>query len=182
MPRVKGLAFRSVLQAHRTLRGSDAIERVYAQLEPGLAQTLRAPLAATWYPLSSYAALWDAIQQTAGQNADYPRVVGRLCAEQDLRTVHKVLFATLSTSMALSATARLFSSYYDTGTCSCKRCDPRTFQFSFQGCLEFTEPMWTELRGSAEVFLELSTKKDAHSRLLSGGRAGDKSCVVEVRW
>lgn len=182
MPRVKGLAFRSVLQAHGSLRGTDALEKVYTQLQPELAQTLRSPLAATWYPLSSYAALWDAIQLTGGQNADYPRIIGRKCAEQDLQTVHKMLFATLSTSMALSVTARMFNSYYDTGKCSSKRVDPRTFRFTFQGCLEFTEPMWTELRGSVEMFLELSTKKNAYSRLVSGGHVGDVACVVDVRW
>lgn len=180
MARVKGLAFRSVLQAHASLRGNDALEKVYGQLEPELAVILRSPLAATWYPLSNYAALWAAIQETSGQNTDYPRLVGRHCAEQDLKTVHKVLFSTLTTSLALNVTARLFNSYYDTGSCTSKRSDARTFQFAFQGCLEFTEPMWTELRGAAETFLELSTKKSAHSRIVRGGRTGDTTCIVDL--
>ncbi len=182
MPRVKGLAFRSVLQAHAQHRGEDALARMYAHLEPSLAQTLLTPLAATWYPLSLYAALWDAIQCTTGEDPDYPRLVGRLCAEHDLRLVHKVLFAALNTSVALAATARMFGSYYDTGRCSSKRVDERSFRFFFEGCLGFTEPMWMELHGSLEVFVDLSTKAKSRSQLVQGGHDGATSRVVDIRW
>lgn len=182
MPQVKGLAFRSVLQAHAGLRGEDSLDALYKALEPGLTQTLRSPLAATWYPLAYYAALWDAIQRTTGENPDYPRQIGRRCAEQDLKTVHKVLFAALNTTVALSVTARMFGSYYDTGKCSAKRLDARIFRFTFQGCLGFTEPMWTELRGALEVFVEQSTKRPARSVLVQGGHGGDENSLVDVRW
>lgn len=182
MPQVKGLAFRSVLQAHASLRGDDSLEAVYKGLEPPLAQALRSPLAATWYPLDYYAALWDAIQHTTGENPDYPRQIGRRCAEQDLKTVHKVLLAALNTTVALSVTARMFGSYYDTGICSAKRLDARVFRFAFQGCLGFNEPMWTELRGTLEVFVEQSTKRSARAVLIQGGHTGDENGLVDVRW
>lgn len=182
MPQVKGLAFRSVLQAHASLRGKDSLEAMYKALEPELGQTLRSPLASAWYPLAYYAALWNAIQSTSGESPDYPRQIGRLCAEQDLKTVHKLLFAALNTTVALTATARMFGSYYDTGNCSAKRLDTRVFRFAFQGCVGFTVPMWTEVRGSLEVFVEQSTKATARSMQTQGGRAGDSHCVVDVHW
>ncbi|HEY5954900.1 MAG TPA: hypothetical protein VIV60_00055, partial [Polyangiaceae bacterium] len=118
MLKVKGLAFRSVLQAHQSIRGQSAIERVFAVLDPTLAEGIRAALASTWYPVASYAALWSAIQQTTGADPDYPRIIGRRCAEQDLKLVHRVVLASLNTTLMLSITAKLFGTYYDTGTCT----------------------------------------------------------------
>jgi len=182
MSRVKGLAFRSVLRAHTLLRGEQALDGLYSHLEPSIAHTMRAPLAATWYPLSLYVALWDAIQRTTGGDQDYPRLVGRLCAEHDLKLVHKVLFATLNSNVALKVTARMFGSYYDTGTCSANRIDDRSFRFLFEGCVGFSEPMWMELHGSLEVFVDLSTNAKSQSQLVQGGQIGASSRIVDIRW
>lgn len=182
MPRVKGLAFRSVLQAHSSLRGPAELERTWSTLGPAIAASIRTPLASAWYPLNHYAALWEAIQQGTNQNADYPRLVGRRCAEQDLKTVHKLVFAALHTTLILSATSRLFSSYYDTGTCVSQRIDPRCLHFVFEGCAGFTLPMWAEVRGSIELYVELSTSNPVCSAFTHGGRTGDASSVIQVTW
>ena len=182
MPRVKGLAFRSVFVALEALEGSAAVERTRALLAPETSERLRALTASSWYPLADYANMWSSIQSATGQRKDLPRLIGRRAVEQDLRLTHKLAFAALSVETVLSISMRLFGTYYDTGKCKTEQLGPRKVRASFQGCIGFTEPMWTEVRGGIECFAEQASKTRATSTLVSGGGEGEQQCVVEVSW
>ena len=182
MPRVKGLAFRSVFVALEALEGNAAVERVRALLPAETSERLRVLTASTWYPLTDYANLWTSIQSATGQRKDLPRLIGRRAVEQDLRLIHRVAFAALSVETVLSISMRLFGTYYDTGKCKTEQLAPRKVRVSFQGCLGFTEPMWTEVRGGIECFAEQASKTRATSSLISGGTELSPECVVEVSW
>jgi hypothetical protein len=182
MPKVKGLAFRSVIQAHQAIRGQAAAERVFAQLDAPIAATVRSALASGWYPIANYSALWNAIQQTSDADPDYPRIIGRRCAEQDLRLVHRVVLTSLNTTLMLVITAKLFGTYYDTGTCRCERLDSASVLFKFTDCVGFTKEMWTEVRGSIEVFTELSTKRSVRSAWVNDAAPNGSSAILNVAW
>lgn len=181
MSQVKGLAFRSVLHAHAALRGNDSLEQVHALLGADLSGQLRFVVASSWYPLASYVHLWNAIQHVSGDD-DYPRLVGRRCVDQDLKLVHRLAFAALSTATVIDISARLFGSYYDVGTCASRKLEPHRVEVSFQNCVGFSTPMWSELRGAIEMFAELSSHRTSQSRLIRGGKSGDPTCVIEVLW
>jgi hypothetical protein len=182
VPKVKGLAFRSVLQAHASIRGEAGLAKVFGCMPPELALTLRAPLASAWYSVENYVGLWEAIQVSTGQTPDYPRLIGRRCVEQDLTVVHKLAFAALTTATVLDISARLFGAYYDTGSCKSVRVDAGTVRVTFAGCVGFSQSMWAELRGAIEAFAEQASKKPVHSTMLQGGLTGHAHCVIDVYW
>jgi hypothetical protein len=182
MPKVKGLAFRSVLQAHAKLRGKDCLARVFGSLGPQLAKTLQSPLASCWYPIESYAALWNAIQEVTGDDPNYPRLVGRRCVEQDLKLVHKLVLSTLNPATVIGITGRMFGTYYDTGSCSSTRTEARVVRVSFDGCLGFTSYMWTELCGAIEAFATQASKNSVGVALVEGGRTGSATAIIDVRY
>lgn len=182
MPRVKGLAFRSVLVALEALEGPAAVERTQKLLPRETSERLRILTASTWYPLGDYASLWTSIQAATGQRKDLPRAIGRRAVEQDLKLIHRLAFAALSVETVLAISMRLFGTYYDTGTCKTEQLAPRKVRVSFEGCVGFTEPMWTEVRGGIECFAEQASKTRATSTLIAGGTGLSDSSVIEVSW
>lgn len=182
MPRVKGLAFRSVLKALAALRGDEAQERVLAALDEPRSRALRFVVASSWYPIEDYVALWSALQRCTGSDPDFPRLIGRRCIEQDLRIVHKVALSALSVDTVLAISVRLFGNYYDTGSCRAHHAGSGMTRVEFSGCVGFSRDLWMELRGSMECFAEQASKSPATSLLVSGGRDGDPSCVMDLKW
>jgi hypothetical protein len=182
MPRVKGLAFRSVLQALESLEGASAVERTKRLLDPDTAQRLAIITASTWYPVEDYINLWTALQSATGNRRDLPRLIGRRAVELDLKLIHRLAFAALSVSTVLGISARLFNTYYDTGRCQSERISDRVVRVTFDGCVGFSAHMWTELRGAIECFAEQSSKMRAVSTVVSGGQDGDTTFVADVSW
>jgi hypothetical protein len=109
-------------------------------------------------------------------------LIGRKCVELDSKLVHRLAFAALSVPTVLEISARLFRTYYDTGECRSERQRDRSVRVNFEGCVGFSEPMWTELRGASEYFAERASKGPASSRVLVGGRDGDTHTVFSIRW
>jgi hypothetical protein len=182
MSKVKGLAFRSVLQAVASLKSDAVLAEVYRALEPKLSASLQVTLAASWYPIEDYVALWNAIQATTGRRPDFPRLVGKRSVEQDLKVVHKLAFAALSVPTVMGISSRLFHTYYDTGTCRSSMRGERTIRVEFEGCDGFSQNMWTELRGASECFAEKSSRRPANSQIVVGGGDRDATLVLDVTW
>jgi hypothetical protein len=182
MPRVKGLAFRSVFAALEALEGAAVVERVRELLPQSTAEELSALTANAWYPLKAYSDLWAAIQAATGHRRDLPRSIGFRAVELDLTLIHRLAFAALSVANVVSISMRLFNTYYDTGTAHCEVVSPRRVRVSFAGCRGFTEPMWAEIRGSVECFAAKASRSRANSVIVSGGTEGDTAMVLEVHW
>lgn len=182
MPRVKGLAFRSVLAALEALEGSAVVERARELLPASTATELSALTANAWYPLESYADLWAAIQAATGHRRDLPRTIGFRAVELDLKLIHRLAFAALSVATVVSISLRLFNTYYDTGRAHCEVISPRRVRVTFSGCQGFTETMWTEVRGAVECFAAKASRSLANSVIVRGGADGDSDFVLEVYW
>lgn len=182
MPKVKGLAFRSVLQAVSSLKNEAVLAEVYRALPPKLSESLQVTLAASWYPIEDYVALWNAIQATTGYRPDFPRLVGKKCVEQDLKVVHKLAFAALSVPTVMGISARLFGTYYNTGRCRSSMNGARTIRVEFEGCDGFSQNMWAELRGASECFAEKASRRPANSQIVVGGGDRDSTFVLDVSW
>jgi|GEM_PF-6682009 hypothetical protein len=180
MPRVKGLAFRSVLKGLAALKGVVARERVLGALEERRSSALRFVVASSRYPIEDYFALGSALQRDTGSDPDLPRVIGRRCGEQDLRFVHGVAFSALAAETALEISVRLFGNYQDTGNRSARHTGDGVTRVECTGCVGFSEPLWTELRGSPECFAAQASKSPATSLVVSGGRDGEPNAVIDV--
>lgn len=182
MPRVKGLAFRSVLTALEALEGPAVVAQVRAALSPATASELAALTANAWYPIEAYKDLWACIQAATGNRRDLPRHIGFRATELDLKLIHRLAFAALSVTTVVTIAVRLFGTYYDTGKARCEVISARRIRVTFSGCEGFSEPMWSEIRGSVECFAAKASKSTASTVMVSGGGEGSPDCTVEVYW
>ncbi len=82
----------------------------------------------------------------------------------------------------LAIGVRLFGSCCDTGSCRAHNAGGGTTRVEFTGCVGFSRHLWMELRGSMECFAEQASKSPATSLLVSAGRDGDPSCVMDLTW
>lgn len=182
---MKGLAFRTVDSCFRELRGETLRRRADELLPQELAEGFRyhTILAAGWYPVEQYKALFRAFRSATGEGAELAREIGRFAARQDMAGVHKQLVARLlSPQTLLGMTQRMFSTYYDTGQFSIVESRSGYVRGCATGCVGWDESMWSELMGASESLLEIAGAKHVRLRTIAGGRDGDASLDVEARW
>jgi hypothetical protein len=181
---VKGLAFRTVMQELGNLEGPLAVARSLSCMPPELAHRFKtsAIVAAGWYPIADYAAMWGAIQEATGNRRELPRIIGRKCVEHDLNVVHKLVFRALSVPTVIGLATRVFNSYYDTGKSRAELLGDRNIRVWFEGCKGFNAAMWGEIRGSVECFGEQASGGKAWSTWKSGATDQDADGILDVWW
>ena len=184
MPKVKGLAFRSVMDSVEELGGAPARQRVLENLPTELRKSFdyRSVLAGNWYPIEDYAALWRGVHKAMGNRSDTAHKVGRACVVRDVGGVHKFIISFLSRETVVALSARLFRLYYDTGKASTELVGQRMAKVTFEGCVGFSALMWAEVVGSTEMFTEIGSKVSARAFLERGGGDGDPGAVIAVSW
>jgi hypothetical protein len=180
--RVKGLAFRTAMNVFASQVPPGDVQRALERMPVQVGERLRASgtVASTWYPIEDYAGMWDGFMHVAMGKRDFPRVIGRLCVEHDLKLVHKLVLRAMSVSTVAKLATRVFSGYYDTGESAAELVEARQFHVSFRGCKGFTTPMWSEIRGAVEMFGESASGCPATSRWIA--LPADDSGVLEVSW
>ncbi|MCC6215344.1 MAG: hypothetical protein IT376_10775 [Polyangiaceae bacterium] len=115
-PKVKGLAFRSVLKSLEALRGQAAVAAALGAMDPEVADAYRRNtiLATGWYPIAWYREAFRAIVATT--SPELPRAIGAEAIRADLDGVHKLMLRMLSPETVFSLSSKLFGKYYDTGS------------------------------------------------------------------
>jgi hypothetical protein len=182
---VKGVAFRTVESCFTELRGAQARARADELLPRELSDAFRYQtiLAAGWYPIESYKALFHAFRGVRNEGPDLAREIGRLAARHDMAGVHKQIIAkVLAPQALLGMSQRVFSTYYDTGKFSIVESRSGFVHARATGCIGWDENMWFEIIGSCESLLEIAGAKHVRTRTLDGGRDGDTFLDVEARW
>lgn len=183
-PRVKGIAFRSVLRALEQQAGADTLNRAYERMDEGPRDALRygSLVASSWYPISWYRSMWRGV---LAASPGVPRLawrLGREAALMDMRGIYRLVFVLIEPSTVLSLSPRLFRNYYDTGEVIVRASSATSAQVEWRGCSGFDRAMWHEVFGSAEAFLELAGAKGCDLRLVAGGGEQDDSATIDGRW
>jgi hypothetical protein len=183
-PHVKGVSFRSVLQALEALRGGEVVKNCTAQLPPDLAEAFQygTILASGWYPIQWYRALLDSVRKSACSGEQFLFQIGRQCMLQDTTGVYRAVFNLLSPQTVIRVTPRLFNNYYDTGKCSVVDATSGYARACWIDCEQFDRNMWCELFGGTEKLLELAGAKHIRTRILAGGGDGDTSAELAGHW
>ena len=115
---MKGVAFRSVLAVLAELQGEATLDRMLGSLPPESAKMLRYSIVQTgWYPISLYREMWAAILDATGGSYDVARAIGAGAIRRDMTGVYRLVFKLLSPETLFSLGGKMFSKYYDTGTC-----------------------------------------------------------------
>ena len=184
MPKVKGVAFRSVMDAVDELAGPLARDRTLQYLPAELRKQYeyRSILAGNWYPIEAYAALLRAVHKAMGNHADSARQIGRCCVRRDVGGVHKFILGYLRRETVVALSARLFRLYYDTGVARTDLVGQSMARVTFEGCEGFSALMWAEVVGSTEMLTEVGSKVSARAFLERGGGEGEPSAVIAVSW
>ncbi|NLY95566.1 MAG: hypothetical protein GXY23_16270 [Myxococcales bacterium] len=180
-PKVKGVAFRSVLTVAEEILGGETVERVYATLPEDARETLRYKVLHTgWYPIELYRALWAALLEVTGRGDDLVKEIGAASVRRDMTGVYRMVFRVFSPETMFSITARLYSQYYDTGTVEVLRAEHVKARVVYTGCEGFDRTMWVELLGSGEEMLRLAGAKDPRLEIVRGGWGA--YCEVDAHW
>jgi hypothetical protein len=179
-PKVKGVAFRSVMAVVEDILGAGELERVLLSLPEDERETLESKVLHTgWYPISLYRALWRAIVETTECGDELVRAIGASAIRRDMTGVYRMVFRVFSPETVFSITTTLFGQYYDTGSVRVESA-PYGARVIYEGCQGFDRTMWIELLGSGEELLRLAGAKDPRLEIIGGGTG--PSCEVEARW
>ncbi len=183
-PRVKGVAFRSVMNSAETLRGAGTRERCYDAMDREVGDPLRYGqlVPSGWYPIDWYKAMWVAVLSVTQGGPELIRQIGFECMRQDTAGVYRLVMRLLSPETVFAASSRFFSGYYDTGTLTVEARRAGFARASWKGCVGFDRTMWLEVIASGEALVEAAGGKHVRHRVVTGGRDGDHDTISEVHW
>lgn len=181
-PKVKGVAFRSVLAVATELFGEAKVEQALSTLSPDDGETIRYRVVQTgWYPIGLYRALWGALLGTIGGGYETARAIGAGAIRRDVTGVYRMVFKVLSPETVLSLSGRFFNYYYDTGKLEIRDRKHGAARAVYEGCSGFDRAMWEELVGSSLEMIRLGGGKNVRVNVERGGGDGS-GCVMLVEW
>jgi hypothetical protein len=183
-PQVKGIAFRSALQALERIRGNPTVETAIAAMPLELERAVHygTLIASGLYPIEWYRDFMAAIVATTGNSESIVREIGRESARLDITGIFKPAFKLLSPHALFDLSARLFSTYYDTGTLSILEAHKGFARARWTNCFGFDRNMWIEVISATEMYLELSGAANVRVRVVSGAGPTDSSTEIQARW
>ena len=181
-PRVKGLAFRSALEAIRTLRSDEGLAATLNELPAAVADPLRfgAVVASGWFPLASYSALLSAAQRAA--RFDIARAVGRTAFRANLEGTYHAMTFPLHPQAIVTRTPRTWGLHFDRGRLVVVEARAGMAQFLIEQGAGFDAVVWESIVGAVEGTLEACGARHLRMHVAAGGEDGDVSIEIQARW
>ncbi len=178
-PRVKGVAFRSLVRSLETLKGEAAVRAAYRAMPAHVASALQyGELVATgWYPIEWYRAVIAAVVREAPA-----RDLGAQSIRDDMNGPYRVLLRLLRPETLLSIAPKIFDRYYDTGRLVIHETRRGYIRGTFEGCIGWDSSMWQEVLGSCLEVVHLAGGTNVRARTVTGGKDDDDACEIEVFW
>jgi hypothetical protein len=181
---VKGVAFRTVVWSVEQLYGAHQVSAALAEMrqEPRDALHYGELVSGSWYPVTWYADLLQAVVRTNPGEADVVRKIAELSIERDVKGVYRFLVEHLDPTTVVSLCSKLFPRYYTPGKMLVTREGPTQFQLRIEGCVGFSALMWQEVYASGKHLLALSGASNIRVFIAAGGKDGDSHIAVDARW
>jgi hypothetical protein len=183
-PRVKGVAFRSSIDAFKRVRGAVAFEAVRARLPPELADALDRGLIlhSGWFPIEWYAGMFAAMRAATGEGPELLTLLGEVSVEIDFRGVYRALLRLLSPERLFARSTAIFSRYFSAGCYEVIESRAGFVRGRWVGCQGFDANLWAEVIGSSRRMLELAGAKGVVTQVVAGGRDADDFMEVTGTW
>jgi len=183
-PRVKGLAFETVLGEVRRLRGPETAHAVMELLTARGNEVVGTSVIMVngWYSIAAYRGLLAAIRDATGEGTEVIRLIGNSSVHTDIPRLYQRLLHALTPKTITQLGARYFKRIYDTGTLSVVSEEDRRIEARFANCDGFDRNMWVEVSGSIEAFVELAGVSEVTVRITDGGRDDDPTATMIARW
>src|SRR5439155_12713444 len=113
--------------------------------------------------------VFKAFRLATGEGPELPRLIGYHAVRKDLASTYKqILIKLVSPQMLLSLSARLFSTYYDTGRFEVLESRAGYVRVLMSQCTGWDANMWTEIKGSCVAFLEVAGAVDVALAAVDG--------------
>lgn len=180
--RVKGSAFRQVIDTWVELRGRAFADQALASLEGPAGEALRhgAVIASGMYAVGWYGALVREGAETSADPAAFAHEVGRRSTERDIGTLHRLLFRALSVETIVNQVPRLLGLYFEGGRGQVVVAAPGRIRLTFEAFHGFDEYLWRDLAGACEAMLAATGVFATKATVIEGGLA-DRA-VVELTY
>src|SRR5579872_40853 len=143
-PRVKGLAFRSTIEALRSLRGDASVAATFDELAGPFGELVRfgGLSASAWYPLAAYRDLMAAIRRATHSGPELLRAIGRQASLADFRGVYRFVAFVLSPQRLITKAPRAWSLYFDSGRLEVSEAREGMASARYLGCDGFDRNIW----------------------------------------
>ena len=139
-------------------------------------------LASSWYPMPLFLRFMQGAEKQLGaKEPDLVRRMGRASADYGVKTVYKIFFKVGSPEFIIGRAARVFGSYYDTGSLTVveTRSGRAVLDLAgFEGAPQFCE----RIRGWMERTVELAGAKNLRAEHTLCVHRGDALCRFEGTW
>jgi len=184
MTQVKGSALTSTLRFARERFGENGLREVLARLDPeDRARVEAGVLVSSWYPFRLMLSVMRETHAVYGASLPHLyREMGRASADYSLTTIYKIFVRIGSPQFTLGKAARVFQSYYDTGTMEAIVNERGHTVLELRDFGEPAPEFCERLMGWLERTLELTGGRDlkgAHPRCR---HRGDPTCQFEGYW
>jgi hypothetical protein len=183
-PQVKGAPLRGVVGAIRRICPPGTVDKMLPQLPPEVATAVANDrfLAAGWYPLAHYRAIFGAAMSASGQGIELVRALSRDAMLQDFRGLYRLLTFVLSPEFIMRRSPSLFSRYYDTGSLAVAAARAGHCEAHYRGCAGFDRVLWENVAGGSSAVLEACGAKNVRVRVVRGGGDGDEELDLVCEW
>lgn len=183
-PQAKGIILRSSLESLRELCGAEPLAQIVQRLPPGPRDALRAEVVFTgnWYPLAWHRTLLATALEVTGLGPKLLRNLASANIRKDLTTVYRIFLAVAAPDYVLSRSARVYSTYFDTGAMEVEERRAGYARGRCAGCAGFDANLWAYLLGGSEAVLLAAGARDLKLTVLEGGGDGDSSLRFEGSW
>jgi hypothetical protein len=184
MTQVKGTAIQSSLRFVRERFGAAAVDAILRALPAERCGVLSgAILVSAWYPLEVLLAyMKEAERQLGARDPELLYDMGQASCDHGVTGVYKVFFKVGSPEFVTSRSARVFSSYYDTGELRLLESRDGYSAVEVVGIEPSAPELCLRLHGWLHRTLELAGARNVRSTHSSCVHRGDAVCRFEGTW
>jgi hypothetical protein len=180
----KGLVLRADYEQLGKQYGPELQAAVLASLPEECAHLLRSGvlLFGGWYPVSWYAAMWQAAREELGMGVELPREVGRLTALNNFNTVYRTLVSLIPTQTLTGAGLRLWGRVWKGTKVEVLEIRGGYARARWSHCEGFDENVWAANLGAIQGFLEIAGGRHVRLRVIEGAGDGDSVTEADAYW
>jgi len=183
MARVKGTAIVASMRYVTERFGQGALTALLRELPEEYRREFEAGiLVSTWYPMALFLRFMQEAEKRHGTaEPDLVRRMGRASAEYGLKTVYKIFFKVGSPEFIIRRSARVFGSYYDTGSLKVLETSRGRALLELEG-FEGAPQFCDRILGWMERTVELAGAKNLRPSHQLCIHRGDAVCRFEGIW
>jgi len=182
---VKGTALASTLRFVQETLPADALGRILGGLDEDDRTRLETGvIVSAWYPFALLIRLMREVgRYDQGRTPHLYRLMGRASADYSLTTIYRIFFKIGSPQYTLSKAARVFGSYYDSGTMEAIVNDRGHAVLELRDFAEpapeFCERLWGWCEKTIQLISNRELARAAHIKCVN---RGDPTCQFEGFW